>query len=125
MRTRLLNNAYIEVTTAYALSNIGRNELRKRYQSYKTENYGALSFAPQNEKLKDERSCFEFKNTPDYQGEIPKGDTLKTSEEEEYEPDLSPQNIEPNDLLDNIYKMLATPYQTRILSDVYKNIYIR
>lgn len=105
MSTRPLNNAYIEVTTSYALSSIGCNELRKKYQSYRTENYGALPFAPQIEKLIDERSCFEFKNNPDYQGEILKCNTLKTSEEEKYEPDLSPQNIESNDLFDNIDEM--------------------
>ena len=129
MRLRLMHNAYDQVTTSYALSSVGRTELRQKYRSHRTENYGALSFAPPVETLYKERIDFEFKYTPDYQDELPAAEVLKILEEEEeeeedyLEPDLTQESIETDELFIKIDEMLAISYEERTKKDVYRNIY--
>lgn len=129
MRLRLMHNAYDQVTTSYALSSVGRAELRQKYRSHRTENYGALSFAPPVEILYKDRIDFEFKYTPDYQDELPAAEVLKILEEEEeeeedyLEPDLTQESIEANELFLKIDEMLAISYEERTKKDVFRNIY--
>ncbi|KAK8886853.1 hypothetical protein M9Y10_037886 [Tritrichomonas musculus] len=125
MRSRLSHNKINETITAYALSSLGRNELRNKYRGYRTQNISALTFTTIIETLKEERIIFEKKYNPDVEEESVIENTSEIFEEEDsdIEPNDLENQLETDDLHLEIDEIMNVPFEERILKDIYKNIY--
>lgn len=124
MRLRIMNNAYSESVTAYALSGLGRAELRRKFDGIKTKNGSALSLTTFVKSLYNERMIFEKKLTPMYTDNIPIDNPQYFSEiDSEEEMELIAQNSDFDQIKNDFNEIMKIPFEERILHDVYKNIY--
>lgn len=121
--------------TSYALSSVGRAELKNKYKGIKTVDPYILSFTTPTESLYKERISFEHKKVPMLDGitqdiQFDDNVTDSLSEEEEKSDDenleklINDQSFEISvKINDEMKKYAKIPFENRINDDIIKNIY--
>ena len=151
MRLKLKHNALEITITSYALSSVGRAELRKKYAGIRTVMPYTLSFTTPCESIYIERTKFEKKKIPLFTEEFQEEEetvveSSKASIEQD-EDDLVQEmedqedyfNEDENELLEKelnnqdliisqkmngeFILIMKTPYEERVKQDIFKDIY--
>lgn len=130
IRARFKHNAYKTVMTCFALSGIGRNEIRRKYYGIRTENPYALSFSPHYDTLQHERERFEFKNTPlidDFSHHLEIEENNGVAEAAEYFTSIDEiTSMYDSEVQNSLKAEFELQRDTEFLqrsSDIYENIY--
>lgn len=126
-RAKCLNNAFNETVTSYVLSSFGRAEIRKKYESIRTINSGALSFTTPIETLRQERIQFEHRHTP-LITEVILQESFSIYDENDIQSEFNDQilKIDENndsDSIDTFNELIKVPFEIRIKQDIFRNLY--